>query len=95
MPGAELTINVTEFKARSLRLLDDIARGTIDRITVTKRGKPVAIVSPSKPAGLRFEDAYGSMKDVTTLVPGVDLTESTLHPEWEEEMLRDWDELNR
>ncbi len=39
-------VTATEFKAKCLSLLDDIAQngGTI---TVTKRGKPVATVGPA------------------------------------------------
>jgi prevent-host-death family protein len=39
-------VNATEFKAKCLALLDEIGdqRGTI---TVTKRGRPVATVSPA------------------------------------------------
>jgi antitoxin (DNA-binding transcriptional repressor) of toxin-antitoxin stability system len=44
----EITLPVTEFKAKCLRLLDDVqAKG--DRIVITKRGRPVARVE-------RFED---------------------------------------
>lgn len=40
-------ISATEFKAKCLSLLDDVARkgGTI---TITKRGKPVATVGPAR-----------------------------------------------
>ena len=41
------TIGATEFKAKCLALLDEIAEqgGTI---TVTKRGRPVATISPAR-----------------------------------------------
>jgi prevent-host-death family protein len=42
-----LTVSVTEFKAKCLSLLDDIAEGG-GTITVTKRGRPVAIVRPAR-----------------------------------------------
>jgi prevent-host-death family protein len=39
----EITVPVTEFKAKCLRLLDDVqSKG--DRIVITKRGRPVARV---------------------------------------------------
>lgn len=39
----EITLPVTEFKAKCLRLLDDVEKKG-DRIIITKRGKPVAQV---------------------------------------------------
>jgi prevent-host-death family protein len=39
------TVNATEFKAKCLRLLDEVAE-TGEGITVTKRGTPVATVFP-------------------------------------------------
>jgi prevent-host-death family protein len=39
-------ISATEFKAKCLALLDEIEHG--DTITVTKRGRPVAVLSPPK-----------------------------------------------
>lgn len=41
----ELTIGASDFKARCLRILEDVAeRG--DTVVVTKRGKPLAMVVP-------------------------------------------------
>ncbi|WP_375458751.1 type II toxin-antitoxin system Phd/YefM family antitoxin [uncultured Enterovirga sp.] len=96
MAAAELTLNVTEFKAKSLKLFDQLSRGEIGRITVTKRGRPVATVSAAPPdAKLGVEDLYGRLRGTVSIPPGVDITEPVIHPEWEEEMLRDWDEQNR
>lgn len=44
---ASHVVSVTEFKAKCLALLDDVST-TGDTITVTKRGKPLATVSPAK-----------------------------------------------
>lgn len=60
-------VNVTEFKAKCLSLLNDVAQ-TGGTITITKRGKPLASVGPVKrtpwksPEGslagiLKFDDA--------------------------------------
>ena len=44
--GGVQTINATEFKAKCLSLLNDIEqRGT--SITVTRRGHPIAVLSPA------------------------------------------------
>lgn len=95
MSAAELTLNVTEFKARSLALLEDIATGRLSKITVTKRGKPLAVVSPSLVGREERSVGYGFMKDTIFIPPGVDLTEP-MFPEddpWEEEWLANWDAL--
>jgi antitoxin (DNA-binding transcriptional repressor) of toxin-antitoxin stability system len=97
MSAAELTLNVTEFKARSLALLEDIAKGRLTKITVTKRGKPLAVVSPSPLDQTERTIGYGFMKGTGRVMPGVDLTEP-MFPEddpWEEEWLENWDSLNK
>lgn len=43
------TIKVSEFKAKCLALMDEVAR-TGETIRVTKNGKPVAELRPVKPA---------------------------------------------
>jgi len=40
-------VSATEFKARCLALLDDLDRHG-GSITITKRGRPVAVVGPTK-----------------------------------------------
>lgn len=89
----ELVINATAFKAKSLKLLDDLDAGKLDKITVTKRGKPVAVVQgapATRPP--RFEDLWGCMKGTLVIPDDVDLTAPTLDEDWEEEMLKDWDD---
>ena len=55
---------MTEFKAKCLRLLDDVEKKG-DRITITKRGRPVAQVGPP-PAVLR--SSRGMWKDSVKIV---------------------------
>lgn len=43
---ASHVVSVTEFKAKCLALLEDVSNKG-DTITVTKRGKPLATVSPA------------------------------------------------
>lgn len=50
-------ITATQFKARCLRLLDEVAE-TGEALVVTKRGKPVASVQP---ANLKPVDLGGSV----------------------------------
>jgi prevent-host-death family protein len=50
-------ITATQFKARCLRLLDEVAESG-EALVVTKRGRPVARVEPSAPR----PDLRGSVK---------------------------------
>lgn len=44
------TINATEFKAKCLELLDQVGRGELQELAVTKRGQVVArLVPPTRP----------------------------------------------
>jgi prevent-host-death family protein len=45
---ASHVVSVTEFKAKCVALLEDVSTKG-DTITVTKRGKPLATVSPAPP----------------------------------------------
>ncbi|MBX7135228.1 MAG: type II toxin-antitoxin system Phd/YefM family antitoxin [Fimbriimonadaceae bacterium] len=42
-----ISVTVTDFKARCLRILDEVSK-TGESVTVTKRGKPIAVVAPPK-----------------------------------------------
>ena len=44
-PGATRTIQATEFKAKCLKLMDEVADGG-GEIVITKNGRPVAKLSP-------------------------------------------------
>jgi antitoxin (DNA-binding transcriptional repressor) of toxin-antitoxin stability system len=46
MTAVELTINVTEFKAKCLDVLARLNRGDLSRVRITKRGRLFAEVSP-------------------------------------------------
>ena len=67
------TMSVTEFKKHCLAVLSDIAAHKIDRLVITKRGKPIAEVAPA--ADEELPSLYGSMKGTVTIPEGVDLSE--------------------
>jgi prevent-host-death family protein len=71
----EKTIGVTEFKPRSLELIEEVASGKVRRVVLTKRGKPVAAIVPLEEHGI--ESLHGCLKHMMEPVPGVDLTEPT------------------
>jgi prevent-host-death family protein len=55
------TIKASEFKAKCLALMDEVAR-TGERIVITKNGEPVAELGPfAKPE--KKKDLYGLLKD--------------------------------
>jgi prevent-host-death family protein len=56
MSGAK-EITATQFKARCLRLLDEVAESG-ETLVVTKRGRPVVRVEPSRPR----QDLRGSVR---------------------------------
>ena len=86
-------VSLAEAKATLSELVKAAEAG--ETIAITKRGKPLAIVSPSPNLVPRFEDIYGSMAGTGSIAPGVDLTAPTIEDDWEEEMLKEWDEQNR
>lgn len=58
-----IEISVTEFKAKCLELIDKLSRHEIDSIEITKRGKPVAVVSAKEDARPKtFEEAMAELR---------------------------------
>ena len=64
----EKTLSVTEFKATCLELIEAGAARRLDRVHLTKRGKPFVTLEvkvddvPKRPT---FDEVYGSMKGTT------------------------------
>lgn len=74
------TIPAGQFKARCLRLMDEV-RATREPLLITKKGRPVAKLVPAES---QPEDIFGCMKDEIEIVGDI---ESPIVP-WEE-----WDAL--
>jgi prevent-host-death family protein len=75
------TLKASEFKARCLAILNEVA-STGERVTVVKRGRPVAQIVPSVPADKRFpqQRLIGSVEilgDVVSPVLDADAWEAT------------------
>ena len=79
-----IEMSVTEFKAKCLELINKLSRHEIDSIELTKRGKPVAVVSAKdKPKAKTVEDVMAEFKafqarwagKITVLDPDFDLTQ--------------------
>jgi prevent-host-death family protein len=59
----EITLPVSEFKAKCLRLLEDVeAKG--DRIVITKRGRPMAQVAPIISQKVRLRGTWEGLVEV-------------------------------
>ena len=80
-------VSASEFKAKCLRLIDEMQADGVP-ITITKRGKVVAELSPSKTDEVP-KTLFGSMRG-SIIVHG-DLDEP-IDPNWESEWEAKWDE---
>jgi prevent-host-death family protein len=73
-------ISATEFKAKCLEILDQVAAGCVDRVVITKRGKPVGVLIPPGAGPDDIAGLYGCLRDSTIIDPEVDLTEPVSEP---------------
>jgi prevent-host-death family protein len=62
MQQQTLEIAASEFKAKCLDLMDQLAARKLDRIVVTKRGRPVAVLTPPPTPEEVAEAFFGFMK---------------------------------
>jgi prevent-host-death family protein len=72
------TINATEFKAKCLELLDRLAARELSRVTVTKRGRVVAVLTPPEDDATAILHIHGSLRGSVQVPAGIDLTEPVL-----------------
>jgi ribosomal protein L12E/L44/L45/RPP1/RPP2 len=70
----EARLSVSEFKAKCLELFDRLDGKQLDRIVVTRRGSPVAVVTSPASAEAEARAVHGSMAGMAMIAPGVDLT---------------------
>ena len=86
------TMGAAEFKAKCLAILDEV-QATGESITITKRGKPVATVSPSVPPQTEPRPPlFGMMKGTIKILGDI---ESPIDPGWEAKWEAKWDERLR
>jgi antitoxin (DNA-binding transcriptional repressor) of toxin-antitoxin stability system len=82
----ETVIGVTTFKVKCLALIDAVATGKLERVVLTKRGKPVAEISALKPGTKKpYVTSYGFMKGRIWIDPNYDLTQPIEDIEWDAE----------
>lgn len=70
-----LTIGASAFKARCLEIFKALESGKLARVTVTRRGRPVAELT--SPAAER-PSMWGCHRGSVTVAPGIDLTDPVL-----------------
>jgi len=73
-------IPISKFKATCLRLLDNVKK-TGNSIIVTRKGEPIALVTPPPPAPIS-DQWLGSMKD-SIKITGDIISPVTDESEWE------------
>jgi prevent-host-death family protein len=91
------TIAAGVFKAKCLALLDEVNE-TGEPVIVTKRGKPVARLSPYDDAAQREapDSIFGFMRGMAIIPEGVDLVSSEFSPEeWERMADEKWERIER
>lgn len=67
------TYGAADFKANCLAILDRLARRDLDRVTITKRGRTVAVLIPPPSAAEAVETLHGFMRGSVGVPEGVDL----------------------
>jgi len=78
MDDQALEIAASEFKAKCLELMDRLAARKITRIVVTKRGRPVAVLSPPPTPEEAAEGLFGCLKGRMVAPADFDFTEPVL-----------------
>ena len=77
-PLHDQTITATEFKAKCLDILDRVRAHDYDRVVITKRGKPVAMLVPPDAPAQAVQRLHGFLKGSVIVPAGVDLTAPVL-----------------
>ena len=81
MVASELTVTATEFKAKCLDILKRLGEHRLRRVTVTRRGKVVAVITPPQIDEATARAVIGSMAGSVQIPEGFDLTAPVL--DWE------------
>jgi prevent-host-death family protein len=76
--GDTLEIAASKFKAKCLELMDQLAERKLNRIVVTKRGRPVAVLTPPPTPEEAADAFFGFMKGTVGAPEDFDFTEPVL-----------------
>ena len=77
MPHAQ-TFTATDFKARCLEILDRLSARKLTRVTITKRGKVVAVLTPPDDPGSAAARLHGFMRGSVVAPADFDYTAPVL-----------------
>jgi prevent-host-death family protein len=73
-----LEIAASEFKAKCLELFDQLAARKLNRVVVTKRGRPVAVLTPPPSPEEIAERLFGCLEGRVQAPPDFDFTAPVL-----------------
>lgn len=61
------SISASEFKATCLDIIKQLGDGTLERVVITRRGKPVAVLTPPVSHAAAVRNLHGFMRGSATL----------------------------
>jgi prevent-host-death family protein len=73
MPDCRI-VSASEFKAKCLDILDRIRSRELERVVVTKRGVPVAVLVAPPAEAIDVERLHGLLRGSVVVPPEIDLT---------------------
>jgi prevent-host-death family protein len=76
--AASETIGAAEFKAHCLEILDRLSTRAVSRVTITKRGRPVAVLVPPDDEQDAVRKIHGFLRGTVVIPPDVDITAPVL-----------------
>jgi hypothetical protein len=71
---AEQTFPISDFKAKCLDILKQLGDRRIDKVTITRHGKPIAIVLPPQLGEDVAQSIFGAMRNQIFIPAEIDLT---------------------
>jgi prevent-host-death family protein len=85
MSDNEISMSASEFKAKCLGVFDKLAGRKLKRVTITKRGKPVAVLTPPPVGRDSAETIFGFMRGRVIAPKGYDFTKPAYGKRWDAE----------
>ncbi len=80
------TISVTEFKAKCLRIFDQLAAHELDEVQITRRGKVVGVLKPPAADRVEWDEWVLSMRGSVIMPPDFDPTAPVCDEVWDAEL---------
>ena len=74
IPPMPETISASEFKAKCLDILGRVSRRETERLIITKRGQPVAMIVPPPVEAAEVERLHGLLRGTVVIPTDIDLT---------------------